>query len=313
MRTNELKFYGDGAKLFGIQIINAILTIVTLGIYYPWAKAANLKYIYQETEFAGSRFVFHGTGKEMFKGFVKLVLIIIVFYAALFGLAYLGTTATIIGVLAFYLGILFLIPVAIHGALKYRLSRTSWRGIHFGYRGDLKELIKICFVGYFFTLITFGFYVSWLEVKIRKYVMTNSRMGDVSFDFRGEGGNLLGTKIFGGILIVLTLGIYTPWYLAELQNFYINNTRIMQGDRQFTIRGNFKGSTMFKQLIVSLLIIVFTLGLGYSWVIVRYLRFVMENIEIPEAFDADTLTQTETAYTNATGDDMADILDIGLV
>ena len=41
-----LKFNGDHGQLIGLRIINNILTAITLGIYYPWARAAYLKYIY---------------------------------------------------------------------------------------------------------------------------------------------------------------------------------------------------------------------------------------------------------------------------
>jgi uncharacterized membrane protein YjgN (DUF898 family) len=46
---------------------------------------------------------------------------------------------------------------------------------------------------------------------------------------------------------------------------------------------------------------------------VRYIRFILENIEIADIFDADVIIQTEEEYTNATGDDLSDMLDIGLV
>jgi len=66
----KISFFGKGATYFGIVAINLILTVVTVGLYYPWAKATYRKYIWNETEFKGSRFVFNGTGKEMFKGFL---------------------------------------------------------------------------------------------------------------------------------------------------------------------------------------------------------------------------------------------------
>nr|WP_290933665.1 DUF898 family protein [Haliscomenobacter sp.] len=83
-QNRQLSFWGEGSKLFGIFIVNMLLTLLTLGLYYPWARAATLKYLYQETEFEGSRFTFHGTGKEMFVGFIKAVGIILALYLVLF-------------------------------------------------------------------------------------------------------------------------------------------------------------------------------------------------------------------------------------
>ncbi|MCS5553653.1 MAG: YjgN family protein, partial [SAR324 cluster bacterium] len=40
----QLKFEGKGSELFGIFIDNFFLNLLTLGIYYPWAKAKQLRY-----------------------------------------------------------------------------------------------------------------------------------------------------------------------------------------------------------------------------------------------------------------------------
>ena len=74
----SVSFYGEGSKYFVIRLINAIFQLITFNFYYPWAKAAKLDYLYQQTEFAGSRFKFHGTGREMFIGYLKMLVIIMV-------------------------------------------------------------------------------------------------------------------------------------------------------------------------------------------------------------------------------------------
>jgi uncharacterized membrane protein YjgN (DUF898 family) len=82
--TNFLLFRGNGGELFKILLINFFLTVFTLGLYYPWAKANYLKFLYNNSEFKNSRFQFSGTGKEMFKGFVKVYAFFAVFVAAMF-------------------------------------------------------------------------------------------------------------------------------------------------------------------------------------------------------------------------------------
>jgi len=65
-----------GWLLLGIHIVNVLLTIVTLGVYYFWAKVRVRSYILSQTECAGDRFAYHGTGRELLLGFVKAVLLI---------------------------------------------------------------------------------------------------------------------------------------------------------------------------------------------------------------------------------------------
>src|SRR5688572_32680873 len=104
-------FKGKGSELFGIQLPNWVLTVITFGIYYPWAKAEKLKYLYQKTELAGSRFKFHGTGKEMFKGFLKAFAVMAVIYGVLMACVLSGSEKlTIAGVIFFYFALAALIP-----------------------------------------------------------------------------------------------------------------------------------------------------------------------------------------------------------
>src|ERR1035437_2251253 len=85
LKEYKLSFNGQGKVFFGIVIVNWLLTLLTLSIYYPWAKARSLKYIYGSTSFNKEMFTFHGTGKEMFGGFIKIVL----FLAIIVGLSFL--------------------------------------------------------------------------------------------------------------------------------------------------------------------------------------------------------------------------------
>ena len=80
----KLQFKGSGSDYFAILILNWLLTSITLGLYYPWARARTLSYIYGNTELEGSRFVFHGTGKQMFVGFIKAIILIVCMYSLVF-------------------------------------------------------------------------------------------------------------------------------------------------------------------------------------------------------------------------------------
>jgi hypothetical protein len=64
-------FRGEGKELFGIYFVNTLKTIFTLGIYRFWAKTKVRQYLWSNTVFAGDSFSYHGTGKELFRGFLK--------------------------------------------------------------------------------------------------------------------------------------------------------------------------------------------------------------------------------------------------
>lgn len=309
-----LKFHGDHGKLIGLRIMNNILTALTLGFYYPWARAAYLRYMYGETEYIDGRFTFHGTGREIFIGFLKAVAIFVGLYILLIVCVMSQSIGLmILGILLFYVAIILLIPVAIHGSCKYRLSRTSWRGIHFGYRGNLKEFMKLYLVELLLTAVTFGIYASWMQVKITKYIRSNTRFGNVEFRFDGTGADLFIIKLKGVLLSIITLGIYLFWYYRNMIAFHINNTKIIQNGKEISLRSTMSPADIFLLMLTNYLIVVFTLGIGTGIAINRIMRVAMDNVEFSEAIDGSTLMQTEEEYKNAAGDDIAGMLDISII
>src|SRR5262245_40586407 len=111
-----ISFKGDGGTYFGILIVNMLLTILTFGLYYPWAKAKRLQYLYSSTEMEGSRFEWSGNGNEMFKGFIIVVAAIVGYFILALTINALGLTGPLSGTLVVltYVSILFLlIPYAI--------------------------------------------------------------------------------------------------------------------------------------------------------------------------------------------------------
>ncbi|HOS47503.1 MAG TPA: DUF898 family protein [Bacteroidia bacterium] len=310
-RFYPISFKGKGSEYFGIAIVNLLLTIITLGLYYPWSKARQLQYLYGTTEFNDSRFEFHGTGAEMFKGFIKAILIITVLYGLTF--LFIFMRMPIIGILVMYLGLFAIIPLAIHGSYKYRMSRTSWRGIRFGYRGDRNELFKIFIKGVLLTIVTIGIYGAWFSMNLRNYILGKIKFGNAQFTYNGDGGKFFWMNVKGYLLTIVTLGIYAFWWQKDIFNYYIDNLKLSHDDKNIEFKSTATGGDFFGLLIVNFLILIFTLGIGYPWIVARSLRFIFSKIQITGDIDFNNLIQSEENYTDATGDDMSDMLDIGFV
>ncbi len=130
-------FYGRWQDYAPIAFTNLLLTLVTLGIYRFWATTRTRQYLWSQTRFIDERLEWTGTGKELFVGFLLvLVALGIPFLVLQFGVQALvlqgyGQVAGLVGFVAFAL-IVYLGGVARFRALRYRLSRTWWHGIRGG-------------------------------------------------------------------------------------------------------------------------------------------------------------------------------------
>jgi len=310
---HELQFHGDGAQYFGIVALNVLFTVLSLGLYYPWAKTTYRKYLWNESELNDSRFTFNGTGKEVFKGFLLVYLVVAIFYLSPFLVQMTGnfTLLPIIYGIVFLLMIAVL-PLAIYGSFRYRISRTSWRGIYFDFDGNYKDFAGIFYLNAFFTIITFGIFSAWMRTRIMKYLLSHTTLGQNRLDFHGDGATLFGINLIGGILMYPTLFMYIPIWMKDRFNFTINNLTIEDQEKRRAFHSTLQSGEAWKTLMVNGLLLIVTLGLAFPWTVIRKMRMYFDNIVIPHDFDLDELSQADSSYSNATGDEIGDFLDIGI-
>jgi uncharacterized membrane protein YjgN (DUF898 family) len=288
-------FTGTGFQLFSIQLINVLLCIVTLGLYYPWAKARELSFYYQETTFMGEQFTFHGTGREMFIGFLKALAVVVV-------LAAMVALDQEVGTIVAYVCVLALTPIVVHGALSYRMSHTSWKGIYFGYRGEIGKMMGLYLKGLGLTMVTFGIYSAWFLMDWNRYIMGNLRVGSAKFGFDGKGMDYLRIGLGGYLLTLCTFGIYGFWWFKNLFNYMTDQTYIEVDGNKYYFQGDATAGKVFELGFVNALLILFTLGLGIPWAMVRTIRFNLQNTLLHSEFDPSGIEQTEPDFKDATGE-----------
>ena len=93
-----VSFTGSGSEYFRIWIVNLLLTIVTLGLYHPWAKVRRLRYFYGNTHIGDHTLDFHGNPTRMLRGFLLLGALLLLYTVA-------GKVSPTAGLIAFVLWI----------------------------------------------------------------------------------------------------------------------------------------------------------------------------------------------------------------
>ncbi|MES2582188.1 MAG: YjgN family protein [Pseudomonadota bacterium] len=125
-----IAFTGSGSEYFRIWIVNLLLTLVTLGIYYPWAKVRRLRYFHGNTLVGGKPLGFHADPKKMLKGYLLVGALLILYSVA-------GHFNAVAGLVAFVV-VMLIWPALLKSSMQFRLANTSWRGLRFRFTGDLR-------------------------------------------------------------------------------------------------------------------------------------------------------------------------------
>jgi uncharacterized membrane protein YjgN (DUF898 family) len=302
-------FHGSGGTLFGIHVVNVLLTLVSLGIYYFWGKTKVRGYLSGQTQIEGDRFAYHGTARELLLGTLKAVLV--------FGLPILLLNfvrdvldvpiplKVVANVVSGSLVFVFF-PIAMVGARRYRLSRTSWRGIRFSFRGRVRELIRIFLAGSFLTGLTLGLYYPFFLVSRQRFMISYSYFGSERFDFTGRGRELFGPFLVALLLTLPTLGLCWFWYAALKRRYFWDHT--LFGSARFSC--SVTGGALLGLWAVNVLLLVCTLGLGWPWVRVRNIHFAFRNLALLGPLDLARIEQ-QAQQVGTIGEGLSGFFDSG--
>ncbi len=333
----HVSFFGRWTTLMGMYIVNFFLSLVTFGIYSCWGRAKIRRYMCSQTELDGERFAYHGTGKELLLGMCKAALILLPIGGALLyflplHFAYAGTYAVV----------LVCIPYAMVSAMRYRLSRTSWRGIRFGFYGRAGEYYRLLLAGAVLTVLSFGVYIPYWRVRLRDFWLNNIAYGTLPLQYTGDGRELwkiyrpfwllaftavallVGAAVLSALhllspfavpvmmlpayLIYLGLMISWLWLVAAEQRYHWDNTYGAGAQFRYWITG---GALMWRRFLYGL-IMALTAGLAYPWVQVNQLEFFLSRLTLHGDLDLEAIEQAaNTVGTGTAGEGVVDAMDIG--
>jgi uncharacterized membrane protein YjgN (DUF898 family) len=343
---SAFEFTGTWREYLPIAATNLLLTIVTLGIYRFWAKARERRYLWSRTRFIDDSLEWTGTGKEMFIGFLVVMLVLLPLFL---GLRFLLEALALRGqalaagllVLALYLGLFYLIGVASFRALRYRLSRSWWHGIRGGsddggWEFGLKYMGKTV-AG----LIPIGLLVPWSMTSLWNDRWNRMSFGRHPFEARATTDGLFGRwlliyliPIVGGVVMMigfvgamagnpttaigtmalLVVGFYLAFILVTLSYYALFYRQVAAATSVAGVEFAFTAHTRdwLKLILGNIGLVIVTLGFGLMFIGYRNWAFVVRHLEATGTVNLDLLKQSQT---RAPGDaeGLADAFDIGAI
>lgn len=303
----RFRFHGTGNALFLLILKNLLLTLVTCGIYAAWAKTQRRKFVWQNTEFHGQRFLYRGTGEELFVGYLKVAACYAVFVLVPILIRQFSVNASFVVQGLFGLALLILIPFAVYWSRAYLLSRTSWRGVSFALERGAKPFAKVFLGGYLLTLLTLGLYAPIWMNRMHAISINRTSFGNLPFRYDGKDSEVWKLSIKGWLLSICTLGIYYFWYLSALTRYQLDHTYLGNARARSTL----EGGTLFRLTLVYLFGTTLTLGLAFPWIVCYALEQVFSTMSFEGEIDFARVGKAQ-ATGNAMGDGLADAMDLGL-
>lgn len=182
MLNRPFSHSGGTGEAVRLALVNLLLSVLTLSLYRFWGKTRVRRLLWGGTRAWGDPVEYTGTGKELFLGFLLVLLVI---YLPLLGGLGGAQALTVAGnplgpLLAFvlYLLTVLLISVGLYRARRYQLSRTVWRGIRGGQTGSGLSYALRSLAVWLAVPLSLGWAWPAGEMWLARYRWSNTTFGD---------------------------------------------------------------------------------------------------------------------------------------
>jgi uncharacterized membrane protein YjgN (DUF898 family) len=327
------EFLGSGAEYFRIWIVNLMLSLVTLGVYSPWAKVRRERYFHRATRLAGVTFDWDAEPLVILRGRALGVALLIAFQAA----AAWSPLAAGVGSAIFAAAM----PWLITAALRFRLHHTIHRGLRFGFRGSVGEGARAYLIWPLLSVLSLGALTAHTIRRQQEFTYGHAAYGDTAFACRlplwpvYRALLLAGSVVVAGLVALVKLGgsvvgpegvrsatlagmagsaLAVAWlagaiYRVEMSNLTWNHLSL--GAHRF--RSDQTIPSYLRLQLGNLLGTLLTLGLFRPWAAVRSARYRAARLTFVPGSPLDEHVAGPAASPRAVGDEVADLfgLDVG--
>ena len=322
LRVVPFRFSGDGFEFFRIWIVNILLSLVTLGVYSAWAKVRTQRYLHGNTRLDDGSFDYLADPLRILKGRLIAFALLVVYMLADQFVPLLG----VVLMLAF----IAILPWVMVRGIAFRNHNSAWRGVRFGFDGQLGEAYKVFLLWPMLGALSFGLLFPYALCRQQRFIIANSRYGMTPFTFGATPRGfymaflaLLGVML-GGLaataLISMVLPVAAPVAMlaAYLLAFALFNVRFANLTYNNTALGvhrmaaDYRLGSYAALMLTNTLAIVFTLGLFYPWAKVRSARYAADHIRVVAEGDLDEFAAAARDEVSALGGEIGDLFDVDL-
>ena len=330
----RLRFHGNASEYFRIWIVNLCLTVLTLGVYAPWAKVRTRRY------FAGNLAI----GDSAFDYDADPMRILIGRGIVLAALGVYALADLVSDKLSFALGVVgfFLFPAAVVRSTAFHHRHTLFRGIRFRFAAPYAEAAFVLIVAPLLATLSLGLALPWLQGRRQQFVARHSAYGTSGVEFEWTARPyyrlfwkaslvaLGAVTLFAVAALALSAGARIAWPIvaagmvpvlgvlafagallqAGLTNLLYGNAHI--GDLRF--RSELRAAPLAWLYVTSGAAIILSLGLATPWARVRLARLRADSLALaaPTGLDAFAQASEPEEGLGAIASETADLFDFDL-
>jgi len=330
-------FRGQGSDFFGIWIVNLLLTIITLGLYTPWARVRVRRFFHEHTYLNDKSFDYLADPRKIFRFFLLIALFFILWTVLEYSNPLIASLVWILALAA--------IPWLLVRFLRFVAYNSTYDGIRFRFTGTLKESYFIFLLGPIITIITLGFLLPYFIMRRHRFYARGHMIGKEPFSFDAPVKDYYNACLKTGLLFVLTMVLYLVGsavlfpivsagrgptenvlfvlflvlgglgYLYIISYFRVKMFNLRWGNTKFmghSFVPTLRTPGYFKVSLINAIMIVITLGLFIPFARVRIVRLLLSHLSFSSKNAIGDIEGLRAEAESSVGEAADAIFDIGM-
>ncbi|WP_343760992.1 YjgN family protein [Deinococcus depolymerans] len=266
-----VSFTGSASEYFRLWIVNTALTVVTLGIYLPWARVRNRQYFYGHTWVDGQNFEYRANPLKLLRSYVVV--------GALFGAYTLSQQSERWWWLSALLALVFalLYPWLVAQSMRFQAVNTTHRGLRFHFDGSVKGAYVAYGAANVAASLSGGLALPWAWFMQRRYQVNSLSYGSARGHFRGDVAPLYLIALTGvGLLVGAGLLLAVPAVVALVA--WLAGSGFDPDSMDWENLGTGGAALFF--VAAAYVILVALNGVAWQYVRAATMRYVLNNTEL---------------------------------
>ena len=220
-----------GKDLTNMSIRGVMLMVATIGLYRFWFVSDLRRFFWSRTLVDDSPLEYTGRGLELFIGFLIAVAILLPLGLGLFGLSLISQTAAIIGNISYFIILMFLGQYALFRARRYRLNRTTWRGLRLHLTGSAWKYAFMSMGWSILAILTLGLVWPWASASLERFRVNHTWYGNLRFSSDASWSDIIKPfMVIWAVLVLPFFAIVVVSLLPLIQNELAGGSAIISGD-----------------------------------------------------------------------------------
>lgn len=338
-QITQFTFHGHANEYFKIWIVNVFLTIITLGIYAPWAKVRRLRYFYGNTEIGNHAFDFTAIPSRILMGrLIAMALFMVMSFTQNLHPEY-GFVAT--GVL------LLLFPWLMRSTMRFRARNSKYGNNRFYFSASLGETYGLYLKCALVTVLSLGLLYPLAFFWFKEYQFKHLHLGNQSFKLKSTVGDFFAAiwipyfilmaavmvLVLGGVILMMAIGaenlqaalnggsdamiwvfmvfyvILLGMYVPLTQGYLFQATwkKVPFGENVVSCNLSPFGFACLQ--FTNYLAVIATLGMLRPWAAIRTYRYQLDSLTVTLADNPEVWENLAQEDSHAFGEEISDVFD----